>query len=430
VIVDICIFIIVLTGAIATYSFPQTRKIKSLFFIGIGMAFQSLLFLFEALGMLLLNPALKILDGVISVPGVIFFIIGINYIFKETYNSISLIIAFSLGILITYLAFLPNATTGIIEEAGYLTINWSGLFGLLTDLYQGYFAGIVFFWGLKTWLNAPFLIRKEALIFFIGICFLPISLVVYIFTIIHPQIILLTDILAVIGTIIYIFSILREPKLVYILPFTIYRILVKDRRGNPLFDLDWSFSSINEKMFTGFINAVQLMSEEVMNMGGLLDINLEDGILIVHESRLITVGLAASKSSKLLRRSLVNFTFDFQNRFKKELKEECREMKKYEATYELLEKHFSNFPYRIIPSKKHPLLLSGNKMKIPLELENKLKKIIPDDYDLEFIKSEINKAPLSLIEEFFDLFYELSNEPENLLDGERKLLENDPKSGK
>ncbi len=425
VIADLCVFIIVIAGAIATYSFPQTRKIKSLLFIGLGMAVQSLLFLFEAIGMLFLNPLFKVLDGIFSIPGAILFIIAINYILKETYNSITLIIACSFGILIVYAAFLPDATTGVIFEAGYLTINWSGLYGFLGDLYQAYYAMIIFYWGIKTYLHAPILMKRDALIFFIGICLLPLSIVAYYFTLIDPSYIWLSDACVASGTIIYLIAVINEPKLVYILPFTLYRIVVKDREGNPIFDNDWSYSTINEKIFTGFINAVQLMSEEVMNMGGLLDINLEEGILIVHESEFITIGLASSKSSKLLRRNLVNFTYDFQKRFEKELKEYCTDMEAYEPAYELLEKHFSNFPKRIIPSKKHPLLLSGKHAKIPFELDNKLKQIEPNIESYEFLKTEIQKAPLCITKDFFTLYNELKNETDQLPEKEIKELENE-----
>jgi len=124
--------------------------------------------------------------------------------------------------------------------------------------------------------------------------------------------IIFSDLSIVIGGIIIIFSVLREPKLLYILPFTIHRIVIKDRNGHPLYDHDWSETNISEAIFTGFLNAVQLMSEEVMHIGGLLDINLEEGILILKESKNITVGLVASKSSKLLRGSLIKFTNDFE----------------------------------------------------------------------------------------------------------------------
>ena len=35
------------------------------------------------------------------------------------------------------------------------------------------------------------------------------------------------------------------------LPFSLHRIIVKDKDGDPLFDHDWSETNISEKIFTG-----------------------------------------------------------------------------------------------------------------------------------------------------------------------------------
>jgi hypothetical protein len=92
-------------------------------------------------------------------------------------------------------------------------------------------------------------------------------------------------------------------------------------------------------MFTGFINAIQLMSKEVMNIGGLVDINLERGILILQDSELITVGLIASKSSKLLRDTLVNFSDDFEQQFERQLKQKISDRSQYDPAYLLIDKY-------------------------------------------------------------------------------------------
>jgi hypothetical protein len=139
---------------------------------------------------------------------------------------------------------------------------------------------------------------------------------------------------------------------------------------------------------------------------------LKDGILILHESEIITVGLAASKTSKLLWDTVTKFTSDFENKFQKELKDLCRDMKKYETAYELIEKHFSNFPSRLIPSKSHPLLLTETLLKLPRVVETNLKKIISDQNDFEFIKAEIFRSPESSATGFISLYHDIKEELE------------------
>jgi len=106
-----------------------------------------------------------------------------------------------------------------------------------------------------------------------------------------------------------------------------------------------------------------------------------------------------------------------------ELKKSIIDKKEYMAAYELIEKYFSNFPSILIKSKKQPLLLTGKYVKIPIELENKLRKIFPDEKEYEAIKIELIKSPLSFISEFSTLYEEFKDEIEKISDDEMKYLD-------
>ncbi|MHA1191931.1 MAG: hypothetical protein ACTSP9_06495 [Promethearchaeota archaeon] len=319
VIVEIFTSMTIFVAVLLTYFEPRTKKIRSLFFIRMALISMVLYFVFNLLANLFLNTTLARLYPIMLFPTSMFFIIGINFMIKETINSISLIIAFGAGVLLCYLAFQPDAV-GFEVEWGYLNVNPVGIFEVLEDFLAFLLFIPVFYWGLKTWLNAPVLIRKEALIFFIGIIIAsPITACVFVFYYWDPSFILYSDITLSLGMFITCIAIFKEPKLLYILPFTVYRIVVKDNEGYSLFDHDWSESDIDEPIFTGFINAVQIMSEEVMKIGGLVNIDLTEGILILNESEYITIGLVASKSSKLLKDALIGFTKDFEVTFQRNL---------------------------------------------------------------------------------------------------------------
>ena len=413
-------------GSLATYIAPKTKKIKSLFYIRLGLIFMSIYSFFEAFSVLFMSIEISWLSAFSIILAAFFFSIGINYIFKETYISLNLIFISCLSVLIFYFALQPGAFK--INKVGEFTIiSWIGLFGFFTDILSFSVVILLFYWGFKTWINSPFLIKKEASFFLLGIFFLSIfNSMFLIFRFSYPIMAnALFFILGSIAMLIISIVIIKEPKLLYIFPFTIYRIIVKDKEGYPLFDHDWTESEINELMFTGFINAVQLMSKEVMHIGGLVDINLEKGILILYETKRITVGLVASKSSKLIRDILVNFSDEFEQKFERELKKSIKDMTKYEPAYLLIDKYFSNFPFKLIPSKKHPLALSGKYAKIPLELENKIKNIFTDDKEYEFIKSELLKSPACVLDDFIDLFNELKEESDKLSNEDIKDLEYD-----
>ncbi|MFX1575022.1 MAG: hypothetical protein ACFFB0_19970 [Promethearchaeota archaeon] len=410
VIVDFIIAFGVLINTIVTYFMPKSQKITSLLYIRLSIFGMAVFMAMDGLSFLFVSELLARITGIVLFPTTIFMIIGINYTIREIFYSKGLIICFGLGMLFIYLAFQPRVAKSNLET-GYVRMSWVGAFNILGIMFTAIMALYLFYWGLKTWLNAPVLIKKEASIFFLGIIVAsPLAMIFYLFYLLEPVFILVSDFAIIIGIVIFLLAILREPKLLYILPFTVYRISVKDREGFPLFDHDWSKSNINDIIFTGFLNAVQLMSEEVMNIGGLLDINLEEGILVVRESKLITVGLVASKSSKLLSESVVKFANDFEKKFEKELKKSIKDMSQYEDAFELIEKYFSNFPYKIIKSKKQPLILTGKFARIPLEIENKLKSIFTDEQEYEFIKTELQRSPYYFSKQFLSLYDELKKE--------------------
>ena len=422
VIVEIFTGTVILIAILLMYVTPRTRNIKSLSYIRLALFFMGMLFTLDLLANLFLNTILSRISGLMLFPSAVFFAIGINYTIKETSNSPFLIIVIGLGALFCYLAFQPGAV-GFEFEGGYLNVNWIGLYELVGSLFIFFVGSASFYWGLKTWLNAPFLIKREALIFFIGTVINgPLTLIIYLFYYWNPIFILFAYATTGLGILILCLGIIKEPKLLYILPFTVNRLVVRDREGNPLFDHDWSRSNLTESIFPGFLNAVQLMSEEVINLGGLLDIKLEEGIFTLYESELISVGLVASKYSKLLRECVVQFTRDFEQKFKLKLKKQVKDMAQYEGAFELIEKYFSNFPYKNITSKKQPLLLAGKFAKIPLEIENKLSNIFTDEKEYQAIKTELLKSPLGLSSAFFTLYKDLKDETKRISEEESLYL--------
>jgi hypothetical protein len=422
-IVAVCGFILTIT----TYIKPKTKRITSLNYIRLAIFSSSIFILLDGLAILYISKFLSIITGFTLIPLTLSLVIGITYIIKEDFYSLGFVVVIGLSVLLIYLGFQPNAVD-IQMQGGYIRLPWMGLFGnigmILTIISEIY----LFYWGIKTLKNAPFLIKKEARVFFIGIFLASVvTMFFYLLNLIDTFYILIADFTLLIGFLITALSVIIEPKLLYILPFTVYRIVVKDREGYPLFDHDWSKSEISENIFTGFINAIQLMSEEIMNIGGLLDIQLKDGILILHESDNITVGLITSKSSKLLRYSVTNFTCDFENKFEKMLKEGNKDMRAYESADELVEKYFSNFPSRIISHKRKPLLLTERLLKLPLTLDTDLKTIIKDEEEFDFIKSEIFRTPESTAASFISLYNELKEELNDIENEseKNKLREND-----
>ena len=405
---------VILSVVILSYLKLKHIKLKSLTYLRLSFFTASLYFLTEAIGDLFLNLFIFLLSNLILPIVVISFLVGVTYSRKDSGFSITLILVCLLVPILVISAFMPNSLVIIVvPDFNYQKIVSTGMFDFVNILFSLVPGVLGFYWGILIWRNTPFLYKKEAFLLLVAFTVVfPFAIIAYLFTLLNSIFVILSDLIFALGWYIMIYAITKEPKLLYILPFTVNRILVKDSNGNPLFDNDWAQSTVNESLFTGFINAVQLMSEEVMHIGRLLDINLQEGILIIYNSKFITVGLVASKSSTLLRDCVRNFTHDFEEQFEYLLRTSDIDMKKYEPAYALIDKHFSNFPYRIIPNKHHPLLLSVKKGKIPLQIDDKYYEIFKDDEEIEEIKAELIRFPISSHDDFIKLYEELKDEKE------------------
>ncbi|MBN1214038.1 MAG: hypothetical protein JXA99_01225 [Candidatus Lokiarchaeota archaeon] len=407
---------------------PKVKNIPSLFYIKISLFIMAALKFFDSLATLNYEIC-AITVGILSFPAVFFAVIGINYTIKDTSKTYSLYLVFAMGILLLYLAFQPGGVT-TIEANGFKASKITGVYRILFLFITAMYAIYMFYWGLKTRLNVPILIKKEGNIFFIGVLLCSIITISFQFMIqIHYIFLSLTDITVFLGLGITIYAIYREPKLLYILPFRVNRLLVKNNEGYPLYDHDWAESNLNEITFTGFLNTIQTLSEEVINIGSLVDIHLDEGIVILNKAKYITIGLVATKSSKLLRTAVSHFSKDFEDKFERILKKGCVDMSEYQSAYELILKYFSNFPYRFVKDKKHPLLLSYKKLSLPQFIEEKYKNLFRQETEYEDIHSDLAKSPISLSEEFLEFYNENVDELEEL-DTKFNILNNKNKENK
>jgi len=224
---------------------------------------------------------------------------------------------------------------------------------------------------------------------------------------------LLTNISVLIGLSICNIIIRKEPKILYILPFTPYKVFVYDFEGFLLFDYNWSESKTSEYLVSNLKSITQNMNREVINLEGFLDIKLKEGILILHNSKLITVGLVISKSSKLLKDSVSKFSAEFEEKFEVQLKEPFKDASMFNQANYLIEKYFSIFPSRIIRNKKQSLLISTDLYNLPQDLDKRLKEIFRNEEEYDFIKNEFQRSPKSLHAEFLTLFDEVTEEIEH-----------------
>ncbi|MBN1216889.1 MAG: hypothetical protein JXA99_15795 [Candidatus Lokiarchaeota archaeon] len=391
----------------------RSLKIPSILYYSIVAGLFGIMNLFNIFSLLFENNIFARISGILWFPLAFFVAIFVNYTMKETIFSSYFVIICSLGILLIYLGIQPEAVQ-ITSIYGYLRTSWMGLFLIIILLYHIFIACYVFFWGFKTWMSAPLPIKKKGFQIFMGTNIATIGAILIIFIhYIEPYFYTFLNIPLVIGFSIGVLRLYQEPKLLFVLRYKVFRIIVRDHDGNPLFDFDWSDSDINEIMFTGFLNAVEVMSEEIMRRGGLIDINLFNGILTLNRTEYITVGLIASKTSKILRECLVNFSNDFEKEFKRLLKKSCIDMNEYKEAYNLIKKYFAHIPSEFIRDESE-YILSSEYGKVPQQIENKFKNIFTNEKEYNLIIDELGKTPICVSSEFLDLYNELKDKVDKI----------------
>ena len=90
------------------------------------------------------------------------------------------------------------------------------------------------------------------------------------------------------------------------------------------------------------------------------------------------------------------------------------------SAYDLIEKHFSNFPSKLIKSRKQPLMLMTKYKEVPIALENKLKEIFVEEDKYNSIKEELMNSPYGVSPTFFDLYDDLENKLDQTSEEESK----------
>jgi hypothetical protein len=149
------------------------------------------------------------------------------------------------------------------------------------------------------------------------------------------------------GTILWVLMLLKDPQILYILPFSVDRLIVIDKEsGLPIFCYDWVSSQIQDILIGGLLQALQQISFEALEKGFINEIKLDKGVLLIQDGEKSIAGLVSSKSSNFLHGSLKNFLSDFEKKFCGE-KYDPTHADKFSEANQLIKTYFGNIPLRI-----------------------------------------------------------------------------------
>lgn len=342
-------------------------------------------------------------------PQIILMILLINYTQNEKLYSNTLIPFICFDIIYCIVIFNPNII--IAEEIIFVwfpAIFWIDWFSLIITLLHASYLILMMYWALKNYINSPYEIKKYAGIFLIGnIIAALIGFIFYIIAIWLLPILYICLILFAVGNFIAIYAIIKEPKILYVLPFTLYQMKIKNKKGTVIFQHEWTkhelidaINTVNKEKITNLYNTTK----------DYMEITIQNLKLMIYYSNNCIIEVYVSKRSQLLEQLVKLFLNDFEIEFRKELEDPNVDLSIFDSTYSLINKYFSNIPSRLLKNGDQDLLFSSKHVKIPPELEKILKEIIQDEDEYNRIKCDYQRSPKTVTKEFLELYEELNRE--------------------
>jgi len=322
-----------------------SKKNKSVMYLFLSLIVFSVFFLFTSLAFLFMDINIYRLTHYLAMLGIFFFLIFINRTSRVTINPLVIGFICALTSLILLLSFYPESII-IYYGFGYPSLKTSGILSFMGNFALMFYSLSANYWSLKILMKAPKELKKPAVVLFIGTLLTFIAYLIW--SIQYLLGIPLGIIVNGIGSFIVAIAIIKEPKVLYILPFTAYRLVViHGKYGISLFNYIWSEEKIDNEIFSGLLFALQKSSIEVLKKGEMELITLENGILILKRSENITVGLLSSKCSSFLVDCIGKFTKEFEKKYQHYLSSKIYRTDQFNSAIELVEKYFANVPSKI-----------------------------------------------------------------------------------
>ncbi len=340
----ICSALCFIIFIILLYTAFKNKK-EVLFLLSFSIFCFMLNFIVNSSAVLLMDKFLFILGAYALFGSVFFILFFIDYTLQEHFTAKKLTSISVIGTLLIIASFQVDAVTAFYDY-GFPSLKRNGYFSILFLLMLLIFVISIMYWVIKTIMNTPNHLKKNsryllyaAVMYLIGIIFLFLQQIIIVpFSIIFN----------IIGMIIIIIAVIKEPKILYILPFKTYRLIVIFKKSDvEIFSYKWESSDISDDLLGGLMSAINKMGLEVINQGELQYIAYEKGIFLIKRTKHLVFGLIVNKTSKFLNKCLSEFSIEFQNKYESVLKNWNGDLGVFKDVNTLLEKHFGYIPSRI-----------------------------------------------------------------------------------
>jgi hypothetical protein len=333
-----------LIGGIITILNSIKRKKPLVFLFSASWILQAIFWYLDSAAQLFYSFSLMRMAFILQSIGVPCMFIFLELIKKENVNPIKLILLALIETIFLMLLFMPGAME-IITGYG---VHFVGLTRLFQIIWLVYYVFFYLSWSYQTFKKAPQELKKLVTqLLFGSILFSLVTTVFYAIGTISRMFNPLGFIIHGIGAVITIIVILKDPAIIYILPFKAYRLTVfETREGSTLIKHDWAeLRNIEENVFSMLIQATRSVLNEIIDKGEVRKIDMDKAILLVqHDAKFPIVSvLVTSRSCKSLRYGLKSFHEQFVLQYASDF-ENFKDPSKFKEAEDLIEKIFEFVP--------------------------------------------------------------------------------------
>ena len=336
---------LVAIGGIITFIYAFRRKNRLIFLFSAMWLMYAIFWFIDAAAHFFYSiplMALAIIPQLIGIPCIIIFI---ELSKKEHVSPIKISMLMIIEALIFIITFYVPDNWEIIPGYG---IHNKGILRIAQIIYLFYFMIFYFLWSFHTWRKAPADLKRLTSYLFIGSAiFSIVTGVMYAIGTFIKTFNAIGFFVNGIGAFITILVILKDPRIIYILPFKAYRILVVDTIASvALFKYDWAKAGeVEENIFTMMIQAIGSVLDDILKKGVVQEIQMDRAVLLINHNKENSIAsvLIASKSSKSLRYGLKRFNEEFVRRFQRTL-ESSRKVSDFNEGLKVVEQVFDFVP--------------------------------------------------------------------------------------
>ena len=342
-----------ITGTITNIVRKKQMKIPLILLAAAGSLFLALLI--QAISNILSDQLLFRFNWSFEVITIVLLIIWTEQLtFEHPRATIMLSFSFLGGLSIAYsMIFEPRVTLpDATQQLGTVIMMVDGKLGW-SGAWQ--FTGIIFLLGFYVFFLV-FLIRvisKTRLIikiFLFAIFFVAIANS-FLFTTMGEMIPLtawyiILPFIIVISVVLIVYVVVLHPELLSILTYSLDRLVVIDAdKGVSLFSYTWEKSHLeNSDLIVPLLQALQSMSFEVLSMGAVSEIHMENGNLLFRKGEHVIAGIISSRSTRFLHARLAAFTDLFEIQFRDSLNNPMYDLTSFQPAKLLVEKIFKVLP--------------------------------------------------------------------------------------